>query len=183
MNAQIDPIQTLVVDDSQDECALLDAELHSIHSIKVIGFVHDGVEAIYYLRGVEQFKNREIFPYPDLLLLDFSMPWCNGMQVLRFLQKQPRRPRVILWSNTLDCVSVPLALRLGADLVCRKPTNKRELIEIIDRLEATVFNAEPFLCREKESEALCFAAGAPSINGAFSRGHHCAADSQPPANL
>lgn len=150
MNAQINPIRTLVADDSQDECALLDAELRSFDSVKLVGFVHDGVETIYYLRGVEQFKDRELFPYPDLLLLDFSMPWCNGMQVLRFLQQQPRRPRVILWSNTLDCVSVPLALRLGADMVCRKPTNRRELTEIIHQFRATVFKAQPFVPQPKD---------------------------------
>jgi CheY-like chemotaxis protein len=160
MNTQIDSIRTLVVDDSEDECALLEAELETVHSIKLIGFVHDGVEAICYLRGIEQFKNRETHPYPDLLLLDYSMPGCDGMQVLRFLQRQSRRPRVILWSNTLDAVSVPLALRLGADLVCRKPVNKRELTEVLDQLEATVLKAAtPLLFRDTMDEALCGASG------------------------
>jgi CheY-like chemotaxis protein len=145
MNTELNPIRTLVVDDSQDECTLLSAELNSVDSVKLIGFVHDGIEAIYYLRGVEQFRDREMFPYPDLLLLDYSMPRCGGMGVLQFLQRQFHRPRVILWSNTLECVSVPNALRLGADLVCNKPTNKRELIEILHRLEAKVFRVAPIL--------------------------------------
>lgn len=174
MSTQIDPIRTLVVDDSQDECALLEAELYSVHSIKLIGFVHDGVEAIYYLRGIEQYGNREVFPYPELLLLDFSMPWCNGMQVLRFLQRQSRKPRVILWSNTLDCVSVPLALRLGADLVCRKPTNRRELMEIIHRFEETVFAAETFVPAAGHFETAWEMPDSQSVCTSFSRRHGCA---------
>lgn len=175
MKTQMDPIRTLVVDDSQDECALLEAELYLVHSVKLIGFVHDGVEAIYYLRGVDQFRDRKRYPYPDLLLLDYSMPWCNGMQVLRFIQKQARRPRVVLWSNTLERVSVPLAERLGADLVCRKPTNKRELMEIIHRLEETVFKPESFLPQAGHFETGWDTPDSQRVYTASSHGHGCAA--------
>src|SRR5436190_20216546 len=153
MNAQLNPIRTLVVDDSQDECTLLNAELRTIDSVSLIGCVHDGVEAISYLRGIEDFKDREAFPYPDLLLLDFSMPRCGGMGVLQFLQRQFYRPRVILWSNTLERVSVPLALRLGADLVCKKPANKREWIEVIEKLKAKVCSGAAFMSPLKKLEA------------------------------
>src|SRR6185503_10453139 len=112
MNTQYNSIRTLIVDDSTDECLLLSVELRAIRSIKLIGFVGDGIEAISYLQGVEQFTNRELFPYPDLVLLDFCMPRCGGMGVLKFLQRQFHRPRVVLWSNTMDRVNVPQALRL-----------------------------------------------------------------------
>ena len=135
MNAQTSPIQTLVVDDSLDECVLLNAELRSFAFLDLIGFVHDGIEAISYLLGVEQFKDRNIFPYPDVLLLDYSMPRCGGMQVLEFLHRQSQRPRVILWSNTLDQVNVPLALHFGADMVCHKPADRRELLDLFRRLQ------------------------------------------------
>jgi len=161
MNTQLNPIRTLVVDDSQDECMLLNAELRSIYSIQLIGFVHDGVEAISYLRGIEQFKNREMHPYPDLMLLDFSMPRCGGMGVLEFLHKQFHRPRVILWSNTLECVSVAQAMRLGADLVCHKPATQQELKEVIRRVEARVFKnivPTPSSEQEQQPEAFCLRA-------------------------
>lgn len=155
MKTQLDPIRTLVVDDSMDECALLNAELRSVESLKLIGFVHDGIDAISYLRGVEPFKNREEFPYPDLLLLDFNMPRCGGMGVLEFLHRQVRRPRIVLWSNTLEQISIPLALRLGADVVCRKPMDKHELVEMLDRLEATAFETFPVIRPLKTSEFIC----------------------------
>jgi CheY-like chemotaxis protein len=158
MNGHINPMLTLVVDDSEDECILLNVGLRSINSVKLIGFVHDGIEAIYYLRGVERFSNREMFPYPDLLLLDFSMPRCNGMQVLRFLWRQLNKPRVILWSNTLDRVNVPLALQRGADLVCKKPADKYELAEIIRHIEAKVFST-PAFPHQKNPAALCRSSG------------------------
>jgi two-component system response regulator len=143
MNAQFDPIRTLVADDSEEELQLLRAEVCSLSSVKLIGFVHDGLEAIDYLRGVKQFKDRELFPYPDLLLLDFNMPRCGGMEVLEFLRPQLRRPRVILWSNTLEQVNIRLAFRLGADLVCPKPASISELAQILEELETKAFNIFP----------------------------------------
>jgi CheY-like chemotaxis protein len=145
MNTQLNSIRTLIVDDSTDECVLLSIELRGFQSIRLIGFVGDGVEAISYLQGVEQFNNREMFPYPDLLLLDYCMPRCGGMGVLKFLQQQFHRPRVVLWSSTMDRVNVPLALRLGADLVCEKPSKKGELAEVMRRIETNIFRRSPVI--------------------------------------
>lgn len=139
MNVKQNPIQTLVVEDSKDECVLIRALFRSMTSIKLIGFIQDGGEAISYLEGIEQFKLREMFPYPDLLLLDFNMPHCDGMRVLEFLQQQIHRPRIILWSNTLERVDVSRALCLGADMVCAKPKNRQELLNIIHRIKAKAF--------------------------------------------
>ncbi|HLX71817.1 MAG TPA: response regulator [Verrucomicrobiae bacterium] len=138
MTTQLNPLRTLIVDDSKDECVLLCAELRDSDTLKVIGFVHDGMEALAYMRGTDQFKKREIFPYPELLLLDFQMPRCDGINLLRKLRHQIFRPRVILWSSTLEQVDVPLALQLGADLVCEKPFGRSELLEIVERFRANL---------------------------------------------
>ena len=140
MTTQFNLLRTLVVDDSKDECVLLCAELRDSDTLNVIGFVHDGVEALAYMRGADKFKNRELFPYPDLLLLDCQMPRCGGIEVLRQLKHQFYRPRVILWSSTLEQVDVPLALRLGADLVCQKPFDRSDLLEIVERFKTKLFS-------------------------------------------
>jgi CheY-like chemotaxis protein len=155
MNDQPAPIRTLIVDDSEDECLMLHAALRSVASIQLVGFVHDGMEAIAYLCGADQFRDREIFPFPDLVLLDFRMPRCDGMQVLAYLKRQPSRPRVILWSNTVDQLDVPLALRLGADLVCQKPAHMLELMQIINRLESMVFRKGLDPGQRRPSDPFC----------------------------
>jgi CheY-like chemotaxis protein len=137
-------IRTLIVDDSEDDCLLLNLELRELASIELIGFVHDGMEALAYLAGTDRFKHRETFPYPDLMLLDFRMPRCDGMEVLAHLHRQFHRPRVILWSDNIEQIDIPMALHLGADLVCRKAANRMELIEIINRAEKA-FNKPPVL--------------------------------------
>jgi CheY-like chemotaxis protein len=128
-------IRTLIVDDSEMECSLLEAELRGATCVKVVAFVHDGFEAVAYLSGTDPFRNREKFPYPDLVLLDFQMPGSDGMDVLRFLHYQYHRPRVILWSNSMEEIDLPLASHLGADVVCRKPGNRAELLALIHHFE------------------------------------------------
>src|SRR5437867_53319 len=98
---------TLVVDDAEDEIELLRFQLRSVTSVRVFGVVHDGMDAIAYLRGVGRFSDRQKFAYPDLMLLDFQMPRCNGMQVLESMAYQLDRARVVLWSNVLDQIDVP----------------------------------------------------------------------------
>jgi two-component system response regulator len=153
MIEQTKAIKTLIVDDSKTDCMLLQLELQHIVSIKVIGFVDDGLAALAYLRGTEQFKDREMFPYPDLMLLDYRMPRCDGMEVLAYLEHQFYRPRVILWSDTIEQIDVPMALRFGADYVCKKPANLFELITIINRVEKT-FTRPPVLDDEQIAAAL-----------------------------
>src|SRR5215831_12317422 len=121
MDTRVSPTPTLVVDDSEEEYQLLCAQLHHVASVKVIGFVHDGIEAVAYLSGAHKFKNRHSFPYPDLMLLDFKMPRCDGLQVLKLLRHDLHRPRIVLWSSVVEQIDTSLALRLGADLVCAKP--------------------------------------------------------------
>lgn len=152
MNNGLSTIGALIVDDSKDECELLLALFQYVSSVRIIGCVHDGIDAIDYLRGVGEFGNRQTFPYPDLLLLDFNMPRCNGVHVLEFLRKQTCRPRVVLWSSTLEQINVPLALHIGADVVCAKPGSLKEIGSIMRGLEANVFRQLPLVACGKTPE-------------------------------
>jgi len=116
-----------------------------IPSISLVGFVHDGLEAIAYVRGIDKFQDREMFPYPDLLLLDYQMPRCNGIEVLENLRHFLHWPRIVLWSVAPEEINTSQALRLGADLVCKKPFNRGELNEIIERLETRLYHRGPGL--------------------------------------
>lgn len=134
MMGQTNTIKTLIVDDSEDVCLWLHLELRHIPSIKVIGFVHDGLEALAYLTETERSEDRELFSYPDLILLDYRMPRCDGMEVIAHLQHQLHRPEIVLWSDTIEQIDMSTALRRGANLVCRKAASRKELIELMGRI-------------------------------------------------
>ena len=123
-----------MVDDSEAELRLITRFLHSVRDFSLIGTLRDGAEAVSYLRGTSGFDDCTKFPYPDLLLLDYEMPRTNGIEVLKSLTLEKVRPRVILWSNAPERINQELAKQLGADLVCRKPSNALELKAIFNKL-------------------------------------------------
>jgi CheY-like chemotaxis protein len=155
MATRFNVIATLVVDDSEMECQLLRAQLGQFAWLKVLDCVHDGLEAIAYVRQTDPFTGRQACLYPDLILLDFKMPRCDGMQVLEFLRHQLCRPKVVLWSSDLGQIDIPLAIELGADVVCSKPNGLADLADILQRLgthmpqprsvarRGAIVNAEP----------------------------------------
>ena len=89
----------------------------------LIGELMDGVEAISYLLGEGQFADRQIFPIPDLLVLDLKMPRLDGFDVLRWVRRQPGFASlviVVLTSSEL-LSDVNQAYALGANSFMVKP--------------------------------------------------------------
>jgi CheY-like chemotaxis protein len=94
--------------------------------------VSDGDEAIAYLRGQDQFADRQQFPLPRLILLDLKMPRLSGFEVLGWLRQNDqwkRLPVVVLTSSSHDA-DVNRAYDLGANSYLVKPVGFEALVEI-----------------------------------------------------
>ena len=128
------PVRVLLADDSEDDCVIISLELRMQPNFELAGTTHDGVETIAWLNATPPYSNRKKFPFPDLLLLDYQMPGCSGLDVLDWLQHQQRQPAVILWSNAVELIDEPKAYYTGADLVCAKPDSPSQLTSILARL-------------------------------------------------
>jgi len=127
-------IKILTADDSEDDRMIFQLALHRSGEFEVCGVAVDGIDTINYLNAMPPYSDRGVYPYPDLLLLDYQMPGCTGLEVLVWLQHQPRRPKVVLWSHSLELIDDACAYDLGANVVCAKPDASREIT-------ATVFRA------------------------------------------
>jgi two-component system response regulator len=87
--------------------------------------VRDGEEALDYLAGHDDFSDRIIHPFPDVLLLDLKMPRLDGFEVLRAINDNPTfRPPciVVLTSSELE-EDERKARALGADHFISKPSS------------------------------------------------------------
>lgn len=130
---KIPPLHTLIADDSEDDRFLISRAVRAAPGASLVGVTTDGVDTIAYLNGFAAYANRAAFPYPDLVLLDYQMPGYDGLEVLAWLRQQPRRPKVILWSHTVEMLNEVLAYELGADLVCAKPGIAEHVYSILSR--------------------------------------------------
>lgn len=109
--------------------------------------VHDGQEALDYLRGTGNHAGRDVRDLPHLVLLDLNLPGLDGLEVLRRIRadEQLRRtPVVILTSSDEDNDKVA-GYALGANSYVRKPVDFRQFSEAVKSLGMywTVVNEAP----------------------------------------
>jgi len=92
--------------------------------------VSDGEEALAYLKGSEQFKNRDKHPFPTLVLLDLKLPRVNGFDVLTWMKTEQnmRRLPVIVLSSSTHQADVKRAYELGANSFLVKPVAFEALV-------------------------------------------------------
>lgn len=125
-----------MVDDSADDRALFASASKRAHSaMQLLQSVEDGAAAIKYLEGAGVFSDRDLFPYPDLMLLDLKMPMKTGWEVLEWLQHQGQRPVTVVLSGSDRNEDIQKALGLGADYYQVKPPEFEGWISTVRALE------------------------------------------------
>lgn len=70
---------------------------------------------------------------PELVLLDVWMPEVDGIELLRSLQDEPRRPQVIMLSGHGNIETAVQATKLGAFDFIEKPFSIDALLEVVNR--------------------------------------------------
>lgn len=122
----------LVEDNRMDVELTLDAfrEAHLGNSVHVAS---DGVEALDYLFGKDQFADRKAYPLPDLILLDLKLPKVDGFEVLRQLKSTPvlkRLPVVILTSSKEEADRAS-SYDIGANSYLVKPISFDGFLDVV----------------------------------------------------
>ena len=134
--ADIAEVLVLAVDDSADDYALIEHGFRKMERIRLIGRVGDGAEVIAYLNGEGKYADRQLFPFPDLLLLDLKMPGIDGFEVLRWLQTQSFTELVVIvLSGSERREDITLALQLGAHYYQTKQVDLAEQIQMLNLFE------------------------------------------------
>lgn len=123
----------LLVDDSKDDLVLMRMAFKKAEFVTCLQEVHNGEEAIAYLKGEGPFSDRDKFPLPAIMLLDLNMPMTNGFGVLEWLRKQPllKRMSVIILTASMRLEDVEQAFDLGANSYLVKPGSMEELTTMI----------------------------------------------------
>jgi len=130
----------LLAEDSKDEVALfshaLDRSSRQTHLNIKLEVAPDGVHAIEYLNGEGRFANRQLHPFPDIIVLDLKMPRMSGLDILRWLKGHPEYARIpkILLSGSSEERDIDEAYRLGVNTYFQKPASLDELRELVHHM-------------------------------------------------
>ena len=132
-----DQALVLLVEDNQDDIALVRRALAKTKIVNPLQVVHSGEEALEYLVGTGRYTNREEYPLPELVLLDLKLPGLDGFQVLRWIRQQPGLTalRVVVLTSSNDLQDPTLAYEAGANSFLIKPVDFDEFVNITNAIQ------------------------------------------------
>ena len=128
--------EILLVEDNPDDVELTRRAFRKSQFENEIVVARDGIEALDYLLGTGEHREREAPGLPQLVLLDLKLPRLDGLQVLERMRGNPKTkllPVVILTSSTepRDLVS---GYSNGANSYIRKPVDFEEFVEAVRQI-------------------------------------------------
>src|SRR3954471_21499352 len=127
----------LIADDSESDIFFLLRAFSNSRVKNPVYVVRSGAEAIQYLAGEGKFSNRSRFPLPKIVFLDLKMPPPDGLEVLRWKEKQKDLPRM-LWvamSNVDVVKTINEAYAAGATTFLTKPLDGADVRNLIEAFE------------------------------------------------
>jgi CheY-like chemotaxis protein len=135
----VSTLHVLHVDDSVDDHLLLKAAAEMAE----VPFSWEVAEcadtAIFYLRTLLALGEKGSLRWPDLVLLDVSLPQGGGFKVLEFIRSNAELNslKVVVLSGSTAPGVLEKAYQLGANSVLVKPSAFRELVKVAASLHAT----------------------------------------------
>jgi two-component system, response regulator len=127
----------LLVEDNLDDVILTLRVFKKSNIVNEIVVARDGLEALDYLFGTGNYKERDVSVMPALILLDLKLPKMDGLNVLDRIRTDTRTkflPVVILTSSKEEH-DIANSYGSGANSYIRKPVDFNKFTEAIHHLE------------------------------------------------
>ncbi len=126
-------VNILMVDDSESDVDITREVMEESKIANRLDVVHNGEEALRYLRADPPYQDRV---FPDILLLDLNMPKMDGRQVLTEIREDPaltHLPVVVLTSSRSE-EDIAKSYRLHANCYVSKPIGIDQFIRVVNQL-------------------------------------------------
>jgi CheY-like chemotaxis protein len=112
----------LVVEDRLDDVDLVKVMFRRSRILNPLHVVNTTLDAVCYLKGEGQFADRELYPFPALVLLDLHLPDGHGFDVLRWIHDYHRETSLAVVVLTgSDVHAIRQSYELGAHSFLTKP--------------------------------------------------------------
>lgn len=125
----------LLIDDSEDDRFFIRRALQK-SKLTIIWEAQDGEEALAYLTGQKEFKDRNRHPLPDILMIDLKMPGKTGYDLLEWLKTQTMpEMMIIILSGSFLPEDIARCRALGAHAYYKKTSDKEEQLVMLRKIE------------------------------------------------
>ncbi|MBC2594672.1 response regulator [Ruficoccus amylovorans] len=126
----------LLVEDNPDDEALTLRALSKCGVANEVDVVHNGQDAVNYLRAQGKFRDRDPDDLPQLVLLDLKLPMLDGLEVLEIIRSDEatRTLPVVIFTSSKEKSDLTKGYQLGVNSFVCKPINFAEFSESIRQL-------------------------------------------------
>lgn len=114
-------IRIMIADNNREICDTLAQFIGIQEDMEMVGVAYDGIEALQVL---DQTK-------PDVLILDITMPYLDGIGVLERLGEREQKPMVIVLTAFEQEAMIQRLISMGATYYMVKPFDANTLFERI----------------------------------------------------
>ncbi|HEX3536932.1 MAG TPA: response regulator [Stellaceae bacterium] len=133
-HVSVRPIEILLIEDNPGDARLTQEALREARVSNRLSHVHDGVEAMAFVRREPPFAEA---PRPDLILLDLNLPRKDGREVLAELKTDPVLrliPVVVLTTSEAE-QDILRTYELHGNCYITKPVNLEKFLHIVRAVE------------------------------------------------
>jgi CheY-like chemotaxis protein len=122
----------LVVDDDPNDFQLALREFKKLKLKNPVHHVTTVEEMVHYMKGEEDFNDRDKFPLPVLVMLDMHLATADGLDAAAWLRSQRKfRGIPIIAISGSKPNMLTSAVEMGAHALMNKPLNPTEFQRII----------------------------------------------------
>jgi len=128
--------QIMLVEDNYMDIRLTLDAFKEAKLLNEINVFRNGDEALDYLFGRNKYTDRALFPLPDIILLDLSMPGINGFEVLEQIKGADKLKRipVIILTSSKEAGDRTLSYDIGANSYLLKPISFEVFVEVVKKI-------------------------------------------------
>jgi two-component system, chemotaxis family, response regulator Rcp1 len=134
MELTINPIEILLVEDSEGDARLAREALRESKILNNVHHVPDGVEAMDFLNQKGKYIN---VPRPDIILLDLNLPRKDGREVLAEIKNDPdlKRIPVVVLTISNDEQDILKTYNLHVNCFITKPIDLIQFLKVVHSIE------------------------------------------------
>jgi two-component system, chemotaxis family, response regulator Rcp1 len=132
--ASVESVSVLLVEDNPGDVRLTIEALKDVKLHNQLNVVHDGVEAIAFLRREGIYADA---PRPDLILLDLNLPRKDGREVLEEIKSDEdlRRIPVVVLTTSSSEKDILESYNLHANCYITKPVDLGQFLTIVKSIQ------------------------------------------------
>jgi CheY-like chemotaxis protein len=131
------PIHILVAEDDEDDKLLIIKAFERTLPKEKVTCVEDGEALLRYLKRMPPYDNLDLYPNPDIILLDLNMPRKDGKEALAEIKANDNLKMipVIIFTTSNNEEDIKATYKMGSSSFITKPSSFEGLVRVTEELE------------------------------------------------